>query len=317
MSTEQLRAQWDARTHGGVAGHWIFYQVLRLLGPAPAYLLLYPVAAYFTLKARSERQASMQYLDRVLGPARGLRRWWRTYRHFLAYARAYLEGAMLGILGRDVFETEHVGVEHMRAMGASKAGGVLVTAHLGNWEMSSGLLKDVHGLGNVVLVMFRSDAEELQRFVESVHSKRPRVIAVGEGDLAALDILRAVRGGELVAMQGDRTVDVRDVKVPFFGHEARWPVGPWVIAALTGAPVLWGFAVRLGRRHYRFIADPPRTLRFDPSRPKDEQLREWVRAYVARVEEVLREHPYQWFNFFDFWAAEPKTPAKPAGSPLS
>ena len=302
-------AKWDARSHGGYFGHWFFVQVIRRLGPRFASAFLYPVVAFYLLIVGRERAASEQYLARVLGPTHFFGRWARTYRHLLAFARSYLDGAMLGILGPTVFTIESSGAEHIRGVSDAGKGGVLLTGHLGTWELASGMLKDRQGASRVALVMFRSDAEQLQKFIESIHGKRPRVITVGEGDLAALEIMRAVRNGEIAAMQGDRTVDTRDVRVPFFGHDARWPVGPWIIAAITGAPLLWAFALRVGPRRYRFVADPPRTVRFEPGRSKDDQLREWIGAYVARIEQTLREHPYQWFNFFDFWAAEPKLPA--------
>lgn len=310
-------ASWDARSYGGRFGHWFFIQLVKRLGPWAAYAFIYPVVFFYLFAAGKERRASQQYLDRVLGPTHLFGRWARSYRHLLEYARCYLEGAMLAAVGERHFEIEHLGSEHVRALGNSPQGGVMLTAHLGTWELSSGLLEDKEGLSRVALVMFRGDAEQLQRYVEALHARRPRVIAVGEGDLAVLDILRAVRGGEVVAMQGDRTVDQRDLQVPFFGRDARWPVGPWIIAAVSGAPLLWSFALRVGPRRYQFIADPPRTVRFEPGRPREEQLREWIGAYVARVEEVLRAHPFMWFNFFDFWAAEPKLPAMgPGAKPL-
>jgi predicted LPLAT superfamily acyltransferase len=294
------RPRWHARSYGGRLGHWFFHALARGLGPRAAELFLYPVVLFYLLALGKERRASMQYLERVLGPTHLLGRWARTYLHLLAFARSYLDGALLNALGSTIFEFEHVGTEQVLA--AAKGGGVMVTAHLGAWELSSGMLRERHGLTNVAIVMFRSDEAELQRYIESLHGNRPRLIAVGEGELAALDILRAVRAGEVVCMQGDRTVDAREVKVPFFGKEARWPVGPWIVAALSGAPILWAFAVRVGPRRYRFIADPPRYVRFDPSRPRDQQLAQWVREYVERLEAMLRADPYQWFNFFDFWA---------------
>lgn len=307
--TSREAARWDARSHGGYVGHWFFHQLMRRLGPGVAQAFLYPVSAYYLVAARKERAASMQYLQRVLGPTHLPGRWVRSYRHILSFARCYLDGAMLGALGPGIFTVDHAGTENLRALAAGESGGVLLTAHLGTWELAAGMLKSTHGLSRVALVMFRSDAEELQRFIESMHGQRPRIIAVGDGDLAVLEILRAVRAGEIVAMQGDRSVDARDLAVPFFGKEARWPVGPWVIAALSGVPLQWTFALRVGPRSYRFVADPPRHVRFQPGRPREEQLREWIGAYVARLEEVLRENPYLWFNFFDFWAAAPKLPA--------
>jgi predicted LPLAT superfamily acyltransferase len=303
------KAQWDARSHGGYWGHWFFHQVTKRLGIRFAYLWLYPVVAYYTLKASTERASSLVYLDRLLGPATGWARWKRAYWHFYAFARTMLDGAVLGAHGPGAFTCVHDGLEHIRAAAREKQGLVLLTGHLGNWEVASGLLEGQLDGANVAVVMFRGDEERLQTYVEAIRGKRPRLIAVGEGSFSSLEILHALRDGTVVAMPGDRTVDARDVTVPFLGHPARWPIGPWVVAAVSGAPVVFTFALQTGPCSYHFIADPPRRVAFNRARPKDEQLREWVSEYVARVEALLRQHPYQWFNFFDFWAAQPKLPA--------
>jgi predicted LPLAT superfamily acyltransferase len=308
------RSHWDARTHGGYLGHWLIVQILKRLGARAAYACAWPVAAFFTLFARAERNASQQYLERVLGPTHFCGRWQRTFRHLLAFGHAYLDGLILGVEGPRAFTFEHEGTEHLARIFEAGHGGVMLTAHLGTWELASAMLEPTHQTGRIAVVMFRSDAEQLQRFIESLHGRRPRVIAVGAQDLAALEIIRAVRNGELVAMQGDRTVDTRDIEVPFFGRPARWPIGPWIIAAVTGAPLLWAFSLPVGPRRYKFVASAPITVRFVPGRDRNAQLREWIEGYVAAVEDVLRAQPYQWFNFFDFWAAQPKVPLM-AGTP--
>ena len=306
---ETPRARWDARSFGGYFGHWFFHQVTRWFGIRFAYFWLYPVVAYYTLRASRARAASVAYLDRALGPATGFARWKRVYRHFHAFARTMLDGAVLGAHGRGVFTCVHEGIDNIRDAAMRRQGLLLLTAHLGNWEVASGLLEGQLGDANLAVVMFRGDDERLQNYIESIRGKRPRLIAVGEGGFSSLSILHALRDGAIVAMQGDRTVDLRDLTVPFLGSPARWPIGPWVMAAVSGVPLCVTFALQVGPVSYHFLADPPRTLAFDRSRPKDDQLREWISAYVARIEGLLRQHPYQWFNFFDFWAAEPKVPA--------
>ena len=78
-------------------GHLIFYWVIRLFGPAPGYWLLYPVAAYFVFAAKPAREASRDFLDRVLGPAVGLPRYRRAFRHFLAFARTLVDLSLIHI----------------------------------------------------------------------------------------------------------------------------------------------------------------------------------------------------------------------------
>ncbi|MBL8955807.1 MAG: hypothetical protein JNK82_33850 [Myxococcaceae bacterium] len=317
VASDTTEERWDATTRGGYWGHLLYLQIIRLLGPRVATLLLAPVVTFYLLVAGEARRASMQYLARVLGPATWFGRWARSWRHFMAFATAYLDGTMLSVHGTKIFHTEHLGSHHVREIAAGGQGGVMLTGHMGTWELSVGMLDEKHGISRVAIVMFKSDAAQLQGFIEKLHGRRPRVIAVGDGELASLDIIRAVRDGELVAMQGDRTVDTHDVVVPFFGADARWPVGPWVVAAVTGAPLLWSFAMRVGPRHYHFLTDPPRRFRFERGRPRDEQLKEWVKTYVTRIEELLRQHPYQWYNFFDFWAAGHKLPARRPQSPVA
>ena len=90
-----------------------------------------------------------------------------------------------------------------------------------------------------------------------------------------------------------------------FGVTARsghFPVGPFVLAALTGAPMIATFNVQTALRTYDLIAFDPVSYRFDRSRDKGEQLKEWVEGYVRKHEQMVRKHPYQWFNFYDFWA---------------
>jgi predicted LPLAT superfamily acyltransferase len=136
-------------------------------------------------------------------------------------------------------------------------------------------------------------------------SIRPRVITVGREELASLEILHAIRDGWLVAIQGDRLVGERFARVPFLGNEAPFPVGPFVLAAISGAPVISTFAMKSGPTAYAFVADPPVRLSFAGGGKRDEQIREWVAAYARRLELLVHEYPYQWFNFYDFWNATP------------
>ena len=295
---------WSGRSVAGVFGHWFFFQLTRLLGSWPAYAFLYPVVLFYTLTARAGRAASLQYQERLFGPSRGPgQSFARAYRHILAFARTLVDRALIATRGKDIFECSHHGLEHLQAAAAAKKGAVLITAHVGNWEVASGLLEG-RLTARVALVAYRGEEERLARYLERASGPKPRIIAVGESDLTSLAILHALRDGELVSMQGDRPMGPRVVRVPFLGAEAPFPVGPFIVAAVSGAPVISTFNVQIGRTSYRFIADPPLWYAFDRSRDRQDQLREWVEAYVRRLEALVREYPMQWFNFYDFWKGE-------------
>ena len=301
---------WSGKSHGGVLGYWFFYQLTRFVGTWPAYAVLYPVVLFYVFVAGAGRKGSLLYQDRLFGPSTGpLQRFLRAYRHFLQFARTLVDNMLLGSRGPGVFTCTHEGLEHLETASEQKKGAVLLTAHLGNWQLACGLLEG-RLKARIALVAYKGEEEKLARYLEGATTLKPLIIPVGDSDMASLSILHALRDGEMVAMQGDRPVDSRVVRVPFLGVEAPFAVGPFIVAALSGAPLISTFNVQVGPTSYRFIADPPRRYAFDRSRDRNAQMREWVEDYARRLEALVREYPYQWFNFFDFWNPAPPGPRK-------
>lgn len=303
--------QWTGKSRGGVFGHWFFFQVIKLFGISAAYAALYPVALYFTLVAGDARASSADFLDRALGPATGLARWRRSYQHFLQFARTLADRMLLATRGKGDFRYEEDGMDHIRTAATSGTGAVLLTAHMGNWDVAAGMMGgDLHS--KLAIVALKADQERIQRFMQKAHGQGPRFISVGTEFLGSLEMVRALREGTLLAIQGDRATDKNVVRVPFLGREAPFPVGPFMLAAVSGAPLIVTFSLQVAPATYRFFARPPLKLSFARGRDRDSQLREWVEAYVRELEAVARAYPYQWFNFYDFWDASPPELAKPA-----
>jgi predicted LPLAT superfamily acyltransferase len=294
--------QWGAPSRGGYWGHLFFVVVVRLFGPGVTYLALYPITLYFVFAAPENRKASMEYLDRALGPAQGLARWLRSYRHFLAFARVMVDRLILGAAGKQAFSLSENGVDHIIDTSKQGKGMLMITAHFGNYDVAGGMLDGRLG-APLAVVAFQNEVAQVRALIEKHAGPMPKLLAVGSSELAALDILHALRDGYVVAIQGDRTVDDRVVRVPFLGREAAFPIGPFILGAMSGCPVITTFGVQVGPRAYEFVADPPRTYKFERGKPRDLQLEEWVTTYARRLEEMVKKHPYQWFNFYDFWAA--------------
>jgi predicted LPLAT superfamily acyltransferase len=95
------------------------------------------------------------------------------------------------------------------------------------------------------------------------------------------------------------------VRVPFLGEPAAFPVGPFLIAALAGAPLMQVFGVREPDGHYRFIGFPPEYLTLPAHAERDAYLEACARRYAERLEKLVREYPLQWYNFYPFWNAPP------------
>lgn len=185
-----------------------------------------------------------------------------------------------------------------QALGEGR-GVVLVTGHFGNWDIAAKTLCDY---GRPIHIVTAHDVNVTTR--EDIRAARERagvrMIYSDSSVFSSLNMIRALRQNEIVAIQLDRMLGAGGARlVPFFGRPARFPSGPFVLARLAGAPIVPAFVPRLGRRHYAIRLGGtfrvPREAR-DPA-----SLDRIMGEVVAVFEETIREFPTQWFQFTPFW----------------
>jgi predicted LPLAT superfamily acyltransferase len=115
-------------------------------------------------------------------------------------------------------------------------------------------------------------------------------------------ISQALSNNEILCIHGDRFLEgSKTVQVPFFNKLARFPAGPFQLASITKSPVCFVFAMKQTAFHYQFYATPFKYYMFAGNDNKDYKLKEWVTEYAIAIETVVRKHPEQWFNYYDFW----------------
>jgi KDO2-lipid IV(A) lauroyltransferase len=188
------------------------------------------------------------------------------------------------------------GDEHLQAALAGGGGLVLLTAHLGNWELGGRLLAARLRRPTHVVVAGEADPG-VERFLRGGDSP-VRFVRLG-APASMVGLVAALRRGELVALQGDRALGTRgDTPLDFFGAPACFPRGPFVLARAAGVPVLPSFCLLDRGRRYRVVLAPPIRV---AAGGEDEALARWV----AVLETAVRRAPEQWFNFYDVWSTAP------------
>jgi lauroyl/myristoyl acyltransferase len=187
------------------------------------------------------------------------------------------------------------GLEHLVGAGRDGRGFVVLTAHLGNWELAGRTLAGQVQRPTHVVVAAELDPG-VERFLRG--GPAPVHFVVRGDPTQVLPLVTALRRGEVVAMQGDRALGTRgDVGVPFFGAAAVFPVGPFVLARAAGVPIVPSFCVLGADRRYTVRVSAPIAVGEDAAGA--------LTAWVAVLETAVREHPDQWFNFFDVWSDGP------------
>lgn len=184
------------------------------------------------------------------------------------------------------------GLEHLAAAERLGRGLVVLTAHLGNWELGGRLLAGTVTRATHVVVAPEEDPA-VERFLRANGGPVRFVTRTSPTDV--LPLVAALRRNEVVALQGDRALGGRgDHLQPFFGTPAPFPLGPFVLARAAAAPVLPAFCLLRADRRYTVSVGEPWTV--SPGGELD-ALDHWVRV----LEVMVRRHPTQWFNFYDVW----------------
>jgi Kdo2-lipid IVA lauroyltransferase/acyltransferase len=183
-----------------------------------------------------------------------------------------------------------VGFGPFEEAAASGSGVVLLTGHLGNWEMGGaaiaarGVALDVVGKGM-----------SNRRFQSHLFATRERlgmrVIEMGD---APREALRSLAEGRVVALLGDQSAHGGDMLLPFFGRPAVTARGPAVFAIRSGAPIFVAFAIREAGRPQRYTVTFER-LETERSGDLERDVRAVMIAYGAALEAAVRAAPDQYF----------------------
>ena len=191
------------------------------------------------------------------------------------------------ILRKDLYET----------LADGKTGFLMLSSHTGCFEMVGYTWKSSQKVNALV---FPGETSTMTEQRGKVFNRMNVKMIPVQGDFShVFAVNNALADGEVVCMPGDRLFgSQKSLRIPFFGEEAAFPAGPFLLSAQRGAPILSAFVMKTGYMRYRVYLEQ---LPEHPGLERDEQARLLAEAYAARLESVVREYPDQWYNFYDFW----------------
>jgi lauroyl/myristoyl acyltransferase len=259
---------------------------------------------FFWIALRKIRAAIASNLEAVLGPCGWWERQRRIHRTFHTFAWCLSERYERLSTTRS-FAIEAEGLEAWRELAAGAEGFILVTAHLGAWEVGS-MLPATRDGRRVHVVREPETDPRAQQFIEGlIRDCGGELYTTHFADEPQLgmELLDALRRGEVVALQGDRPrAGGRTLEASLFGRPFALPVGPAALARAADVPIVPVFVLREGRLRYRCLLRP--AIRVAQSEDRQRDLREALARFTADLEEVIRREPYQWFCFRRLWPGE-------------
>jgi lauroyl/myristoyl acyltransferase len=193
------------------------------------------------------------------------------------------------------------GNEHIDAATARGKGVIVITAHLGNWELG-GMTLALRGLPMTIVTMQEPTAE-LSRWRENYRRRLDiKTITVGTDTFSFLEMVHALRRNEFVAMLVDRPYEGTGSSVRFFGRDAFFSTAPALLWQHTGAAVLPAFTLQNEDGAYVSFAEP--LIEMESCADTREALAQNTQRIATAFEAIIRKHPEQWFNYVPIWKAE-------------
>ena len=289
-----MAAEWDGKSRGTVFGFKVFVFFIKNFGIRAAYALMHLPIPYFCLFSRKNVRGLFYYFRK-----RKHYSWFQSslniYKGYYQFGQTLVDRIAIQSGLRDKYTYEFDGIENLKETLALNKGGILISAHVGNFEMAQYFFNDLDEEANISIVITDQDHENIKEYVSSVINRKQDNFIIVKDDMSHIfEINAALTQNKMVCISGDRYMDVaKTIEASLLGKQAKFPVGPFLLATRLEVPVLFVYVMREPKRHYHLYARKVAVTRRDASG--------LLTKFTQSLEEILNQYPLQWFNFYDFW----------------
>ncbi|HET8737735.1 MAG TPA: lipid A biosynthesis acyltransferase [Pricia sp.] len=298
-----MATAWEGKSRGTLLGYQIYIFFLRKLGIGTAYFVLRFVIVYYVLFSPKSNRDIYTYFRKRHGYSK-----WDSirniYQSYYTFGQTLTDKVAISTGLRDRFTYSHNGIEHIDNLLKRNQGGILISGHVGNFEISHYFLEDRYSISKISMVTTHAEHREIKDYMERISVKSHLKFIVVKDDMSHIfEIHTAIDAGGLVVFTGDRYMPGnKTLTETFLGKKAHFPMGPYLLASRLNLPVLFVYFMKGSNRHYDLYAE---TAEF---RARDAQG--LLREYTESMEGILKKYPLQWFNYFDFWKDRPEDRAE-------
>ena len=289
---------WNGQTGGTHGMQRALVSLIRAAGVKPAYGIMHLWLAWYMLIRRTETRGAYIF-HRRRGRNR-LQAVFDIYRSFYHFGKVIID--RFAVYAGHQFEIVVDNKERYYDKMADAKGFVLLFSHLGNSEMAaySMATPDKHmnilAFGGETPVVMSERAKVLAR-------NNIGMIVVNPGEMNHIfEIHNSLERGEVLAVAGDRRMGDKSIACTFMGASAPLPAGVFHLCATLRCPIVLTFVLKEPNNRYHIYTEE---LHTDSTLPRSLQAKDLAQQFATRLEHMALTHPYEWFNFFDFWH-EPK-----------
>lgn len=286
--------EWKGSSKGNLLGYKIFAFSVRKLGLQFSYFLLLFVGFYYFLFSWKSNKSIYSYF-RERHHFSVVKSFFSVYKSYYVFGQTLIDRILISSGSKERFTYEFDGIEKIREVLDKGQGGVLISAHIGNFEISEYFFEDLTDDLQINVVTTDLERAKIKDYLQGLSIKsRAKFILMKEDMSHIFGFKSALDSNEFICLTGDRFMNGNKyMDIDFLGESARFPAGPFKIGSRLRVPVLFVYVMKDSATHYHLYAREAK-MKYR----KDEVLLE---SYRDSMTDMIDKYPYQWFNYFDFW----------------
>lgn len=296
---EPKTKEWKGVTGGSTLGQKALLFLFYFVNVSVGYVFLAVIVPFYMLFARKRYLSIYRYFRKHFGypPLKSLL---KTYKNHFIFGQCMLDRFAVYAGRKNFFRVEITGNDEFYRLLNEEKGFIMASSHVGNFELSGYLLKQdkkrIHAL-----VFGGESREVMKNRTKMVQQNNICVVPVAE-DMSHIFMLNeALQNGDVVSMPCDRHFgSAKSVTCDFLNGKAGFPQGAFALAVLFDVPVLSIFVMKESVSKYHIYVKPLSTKGCGQL-GKHEKINCLAQAFASELENIVKQYPEQWFNFYNFW----------------
>lgn len=279
--------KWVGRTDGLPWMHRSLVWMLRYLPVGIFYAIMDLVIVFYIVFARSYTRATYCYFRHIHARSR-LAAARDVYLLFRQFGQVVID--RFAVYAGRHFDLEIDGNELVLEAMAKQQGCLLLSAHVGNYEIAGYALRPTKPM---YAIMFGGEkAYVLEQRKQWLERNGIHVLLPDDSWDYIYAIHDVLDKGNMLTLLADRNFgSPKTVRTEVLGKQADLPLGPFSIANMYDQTVLCAFVMKDSARKYHVYV---RQLKAD-------NASSYARAFACELTTIVQKYPHQWYNFYEFW----------------
>lgn len=286
-------AEWDGKSRGTVLGFKVFVFFIKNFGIKAAYALMHLPVPYFCFFSGKNVQGLRFYFRKHLHYS-SFKTAISIYKTYYTFGQTLVDKIAISSGLRKDYTYEFDGEIKISEVLKMNKGGILISAHIGNFELAQFFFKQRLAKDSISIVITDQDHQDIKEYLGQFVKSETHFIVVKDDLSHIFEINAALAKNKIICIAGDRYMDnTKWLEETLLGQKAKFPLGPFYLASRLNVPVLFVYVMREPHRHYKLYAEWADYKKGD--------MHDLLKRYTQSVEQKILKYPLQWFNFYDFW----------------